>query len=74
MFPWLAGKEVRVHEKDFIHGWELCGKDAICKSNWKADFIPKLKGPGKWQLYDLSPDRVETHDLAETNERSLKNS
>ena len=65
MLPWLMGKEDTVHEQEFIYGWELCGKGAIRKANFKAVFIPKPKGPERWQLYDLSVDPGETNDLAE---------
>ncbi len=59
------GKEPRVHEEEFIHGWELCGRGAIRKGQWKAVFIPKPKGTEKWQLYDLSKDPGEVHDLTD---------
>ena len=54
-----------MHEQNSIHGWELCGRGAIRKGNWKADFIPKPKGTETWQLYDLSKDPGEIEDLAE---------
>lgn len=72
MLPWLSGHEDRVHEKDFIQGWELCGRGAIRKANWKAVFIPKPKGPEVWQLYDLSKDPGEIQDLAEEHPRKLE--
>ncbi|KAH8923830.1 alkaline phosphatase-like protein [Atractiella rhizophila] len=61
----LKGEEERIHEKDFIQGWEICGRGAIRKGNWKADFIPKPKGTDTWQLYNLDEDPGETTDLAE---------
>lgn len=72
MLHWLAGKEDRVHEQDFIFGWEICGRGAIRKANFKAVFIPKPKGPEKWQLYDLSKDPGETEDLADENPKKLE--
>lgn len=71
MSPWLNGQEERVHEQDHIHGWELCGRGAIRKGNWKADFIPKPKGTETWQLYDLSKDPGEIEDLAEKYPQKL---
>jgi arylsulfatase A-like enzyme len=72
MTAWLRGEAQRVHAKDFVNGWELCGRGAIRKANWKAVFIPKPKGPEKWQLYDLSKDPGETTDLAEEEPEKLK--
>lgn len=68
MMPWLTGTEERVHEKEFINGWELCGRGSIRKGKWKANFIPKPKGTDKWQLYDLSIDPGEIHDKADSDE------
>lgn len=72
MLPWLEGRESRVHPEDFIYGWELCGRGAIRKGNWKADFIPPPKGSEKWQLYDLSKDPGETEDLADMYPEKLE--
>lgn len=52
-------------------GWELAGRAAIRSANWKAVFIPAPKGPNRWQLYDLSKDAGEVHDLAEQNPEKL---
>ncbi|OJJ51475.1 hypothetical protein ASPZODRAFT_87873 [Penicilliopsis zonata CBS 506.65] len=71
MVSWLKGETDRIHEVDFVQGWEFCGKAAIRKGNWKAVFIPKPKGPEKWQLYNLSADPGEVHDLAEAHPEIL---
>lgn len=44
---------------------ETCGRAAVRHGDWKAVFIPKPKGPEKWQLYNLRSDPGEIHDLAE---------
>ena len=72
MLPWLSAQAERVHAADHIHGWELCGRGAIRKGHWKADFIPKPKGTDKWQLYDLSKDPGEINDLAEEKHEILE--
>ena len=72
MLQWLRGKEAQVHAADFVNGWELCGRGAIRKANWKAVFIPKPKGPEKWQLYDLSKDPGEIEDRAEEEPKKLE--
>jgi len=45
-------------------GWEAYGMDAYRRGNWKALRLPVPYGSGSWQLYDLSRDPGETHDLA----------
>ena len=40
--------------------WATSGHRAVRLANWKLAASPK----GKWQLYDLSADRAEAHDLA----------
>ncbi|KEF50956.1 arylsulfatase [Exophiala aquamarina CBS 119918] len=62
--PWLRGDEQEVHDANEAFGWELCGRAAIRRGNWKADFIPYPKGTSAWQLYELSTDPGETEDLA----------
>lgn len=70
--PYLTGKSDRIHPEDFISGWETCGRAAIRKGDWKAVFIPKPKGPERWQLYDLSKDPGEVNDLSEKPEQEEK--
>ena len=79
MFRWFyimadrtQGKREDVHGQDFVYGWEFCGRAAIQRAKWKAVFIPKPKGPETWQLYDLSKDPGEIHDLAEQNPKILE--
>lgn len=62
---YLTGEIDHVHGPDTSIGWELFFHQAIRKGKWKAVFIPKPKGPEKWQLYDLEKDMGELHDLAE---------
>jgi arylsulfatase len=63
--PHLSGKGERVHDAETVTGWELFFHQAIRKGDYKAVFIPKPKGPEKWQLYDLSKDMGEIYDLAD---------
>lgn len=58
---------------DGIHGetamgWELFGRGAVRKGNWKLVHIEAKMGgraDGGWQLYDLSKDQGEIEDLSE---------
>lgn len=70
--PWATGEAERIHPKDFIQGWETCGRAALRCGDWKIVFIPKPKGPEKWQLYNLVKDPGEVHDLADAHPDHLK--
>jgi arylsulfatase len=72
MVPYLTQKRDRIHDKDFIQGWETCGRAAVRKGDWKIVFIPKPKGPEKWQLYNLARDPGEIHDLADEEPERLE--
>jgi arylsulfatase len=76
MLPFITGSAPSIHEKDFINGWETCGRAAVRRGDWKMVFVLKPKGPGKWQLYNLAKDPGEIHDLVqqepERMERMLK--
>lgn len=64
-YPWAEGKSERIHEKDFIQGWETSGRAALRFGDWKIVYIPKPKGPERWQLYNLEEDPGEVNDLYE---------
>ena len=63
--PYLRGEADAVHGEDVATGWELFGRCAVRRGNWKALLLPPPDGPGVWQLYDLTADPGETNDLAE---------
>lgn len=54
----------RIHPTTHIHGWETAGRCALRHGTYKIVFIPRPKGPERWQLYDLSVDPGEVHDLS----------
>ncbi|CAK7200868.1 hypothetical protein SEUCBS139899_003567 [Sporothrix eucalyptigena] len=62
----LRGSNTRIHDKDYVVGWELFFHQAIRRGDYKAVFIPKPKGPERWQLYNVATDKGEIHDLAAT--------
>ncbi|KAI2628178.1 alkaline-phosphatase-like protein [Xylaria nigripes] len=72
MVPYLTKQVETIHDKDFIQGWETCGRAACRRGDWKIVFIPKPKGPERWQLYNLAKDPGEVHDLAEQEPQRLK--
>lgn len=72
MVSYVKGKAEGIHEKDFIEGWETCGRAAVRKGDWKMVYIPKPKGPERWQLYNLAKDPGEIHDLSEEEPERLE--
>lgn len=73
MAPFARSSSVeRVHAEDFVNGWETCGRAAVRKGDWKIVYIPKPKGPERWQLYNLRADPGEVHDLADKQPERLQ--
>ncbi|EMC96936.1 hypothetical protein BAUCODRAFT_32681 [Baudoinia panamericana UAMH 10762] len=68
----LMDSSTAVHAEDGVHGWETCGRAAVRCGDWKIVFIPKPKGPEKWQMYNLAHDPGEVHDLAEADPERLQ--
>ncbi|WP_156686923.1 arylsulfatase [Mycobacterium sp. Marseille-P9652] len=64
LVAYLSGETEAVHAPDSGTGWELFGRRAIRQGDWKALYLLPPHGPGTWQLYDLSSDPGEIHDLA----------
>jgi arylsulfatase len=64
LLAYLKGEAQGVHDASVATGWELFGRCAVRRGEWKALLIPPPDGPGAWQLYDLSADPGETRDLA----------
>ncbi|OBK18946.1 arylsulfatase [Mycobacterium asiaticum] len=62
LVPYLSSVAGDVHDSDTGTGWELFGRRAIRRGDWKALYLPPPYGPGEWQLYDLSGDPGEIHD------------
>ncbi|RMG16433.1 MAG: arylsulfatase, partial [Bacteroidetes bacterium] len=58
MLPLLMGKSRQGHQQLC---WEYTGNRAIRQGKWKLVWDKLVK---EWELYDLSTDRSETHNLA----------
>ncbi|PTQ74065.1 arylsulfatase [Pseudomonas sp. GV071] len=69
---YLSGETEQIHDENTVTGWELFGMRAIRKGDLKAVFLPAPVGPATWQLYDLSKDPGEIHDLAKTEPQKLE--
>jgi len=64
LVPYLSGQAEQTHTDAVATGWELFGRCAIRRGDWKALLAPPPDGPGEWQLYDLAADPGEINDLA----------
>jgi arylsulfatase A-like enzyme len=71
LLPYLERHSEIVHDATEAIGWELFGRRAIRKGDWKAVYIPPPAGPGAWQLFNLAADPGETTDLAERESQRL---
>lgn len=72
MLPYLVGADSSIHPADHITGWETCGRAAVRCGDYKIVFIPKPKGPERWQLYNLAKDPGEVFDLAKEDPQRLE--
>jgi arylsulfatase A-like enzyme len=76
--PWLQGKTDSIHSVDFVEGWEMSGRAAVRKGNWKAVYLPStrsgpsLAGADRWELFDLETDKGEVNDLSAKHPEILK--
>jgi len=61
--PLLAGKREPIHRSPIF--WEHEGNAAMRDGNWKL--VREYKKP--WELYDLSKDRTEMNNLAESHKK-----
>lgn len=71
MLPWLTGESETVHPKEKAHAWELYGRRGLRKGKWKLEWMEKPYGNETWELYDLSKDISQQHNLAATQPEKL---
>ncbi|MFV0386372.1 arylsulfatase [Paracoccus sp. (in: a-proteobacteria)] len=64
MLPFLRGEADAVHGPDHVTGWELQGRKALRKGNWKIVYANPPWGTDRWELFDLSKDPSEMTDLS----------
>ncbi len=74
MLSMLKGQSDAVHAEDYVMGWELFGKRALRKGDWKIMYQPyhEIREPvtkgiltNTWQLYNLKDDPAEMHDVSD---------
>jgi arylsulfatase len=67
ILPSLHGKPT----DERVIGWELFGRSAIRKGDWKIRLLEQPYGSGKWALFNLKDDPTEITDLAITQPGKL---
>ncbi len=72
MLPYLHGKAKQVRGKDDAIGWELGGRKALRKGDWKIVYANQPWGTGDWELYNIARDRTESRNLAASQPAKLK--
>lgn len=71
MLPHLRGEAVQVHADDHVIGWELQGRKALRKGDWKIVYANAPWGRDEWELYNIKADPTESDDLAEAHPDKL---
>ena len=71
MVSWLQGKAGAVRNDQDAVGWELGGRKALRKGDWKIVYANKPWGKDGWELYNIAKDRTESRDLADENPQKL---
>ncbi|MBN8441503.1 MAG: arylsulfatase [Thauera sp.] len=71
MLPYLQGKAQKVRGETDAVGWELGGRKALRKGDWKLVYANKPWGKDGWELYNIAQDRAESRDLASENPQKL---
>ncbi len=65
LLAYLQGKAAAVYGPEDAIGWELGGRKALRKGEWKIVYANPPWGSGRWELYNLTQDRSESRDLAD---------
>ena len=68
LVPAIQGKKM----PERVIGWELFNRRALRKGDWKLVMNDKPYGTGDWELYNLSRDPSEAHNLAASEPEKVK--
>lgn len=68
----LRGEQPQVYGPDDALGWELGGRKALRKGDWKIVMANAPWGTGQWELYHLADDPTEQRNLAATQPAKLQ--
>ncbi len=71
MLGFLSGERAYTHESNKAHCWELYGRRAVLKGDWKAEYYEKPHGTEEWELYNLKEDPSQLNDLASSQANKM---
>lgn len=63
MMPYVLGKTTEIHATDYVFGMEHNGYAMIRKGDWKITNTIRPFHEKHFELYNLSNDLAEIHDL-----------
>ncbi|KAK6380408.1 hypothetical protein LTS17_005598 [Exophiala oligosperma] len=64
-------RNLTIHDDEHVTGWEICGSGALRKGRYKITFVPRPRGPQRWELFDVVGDPGETRDIGPENPELL---
>jgi len=64
LLPLLTKEKNKIHNDDYVMGWELFGRCALRKGKWKITKIEPPFGKGVFELFNIKDDPTESHDLS----------
>jgi arylsulfatase len=71
LLAFLQGRTSSAYSPDDAIGWELGGRKALRKGDWKIVYANAPWGKDTWELYNLAEDRTEQNDLAASHPAKL---
>lgn len=71
LLAYLQGRSPSVYSPEDAIGWELGGRKALRKGDWKIVHANAPWGKDRWELYNLAEDRTEQNDLAASHPAKL---
>jgi arylsulfatase A-like enzyme len=82
MLSALKGEKTKIHDENYTMGWELFGRRAIRKGDWKIVWEPSAHpweprdpdiNDDQWRLYNIAKDPGEQNNLAAIETEMLEN-
>ena len=64
IMPYLKGETDKIHDEEEAFVWELHGRIAVRKGDWKLIKLPANFGTGDWELFNVRNDPGETMELS----------
>jgi quinoprotein glucose dehydrogenase len=71
LLPVLERRARTVHGPAFEMGLELFGRRALRRGRYKIVWLYEPYGPGRWELFDVAVDPLESKDLAASRPETL---